>query len=416
MSINFTKRLAGKEDILWDTDGSGTQSSYTDSLGNVQRITPVGAGTIPLNGTMCEVFGNNVKTVSDALAELNTRQLDMDDSAAWPAGQTYTLHSAAEATTLEETLRARPNLGGHDFYITIADGCTSLRLYNAYNGNINIMGGGVAAQTMTSLKLYNVLANVLVSDLSFPAGAGYVQLSNTPFVDFSLCEFAGGTSDSGKYAVTLDKSNCSFEECTQTGLAGLCTVAPGDARYDLLAVDNGAADIAALQAAMDDKAPLDSPSFSGSPTAPTTDSADNSTKLATTEFVQALVASAGNGQLGAPANGSGYLRLPNGLFLQYGKASRSFVVRSSDYYDNHIRQYLPFFTFPVTFSTLISIQANVVNSFYSPITICNPTANGFYPCVSLLHEDINRNRIDSGDSLTVEFFWFAIGIKEAAIA
>lgn len=56
-------------------------------------------------------------------------------------------------------------------------------------------------------------------------------------------------------------------------------------------------DVAGLQAALNGKAPLASPSFSGAPTAPTPAGSDNSTKLATTEFVQNEIASFGAGDM-----------------------------------------------------------------------------------------------------------------------
>lgn len=53
--------------------------------------------------------------------------------------------------------------------------------------------------------------------------------------------------------------------------------------------------IAGLPEALDGKAALDGPAFTGAPTAPTPAAADNSTRLATTAFVTAAVAAAGGG-------------------------------------------------------------------------------------------------------------------------
>lgn len=54
-------------------------------------------------------------------------------------------------------------------------------------------------------------------------------------------------------------------------------------------------DVTALQAALDAKAPKASPSFTGNPTAPTQTAGNNTTRLATTAFVQAALSSAGAG-------------------------------------------------------------------------------------------------------------------------
>jgi len=57
------------------------------------------------------------------------------------------------------------------------------------------------------------------------------------------------------------------------------------------------ADVTGLQAALNGKAPLASPSFTGAPSAPTPAGNDNSTKLATTEFVQNEIATLGAGDM-----------------------------------------------------------------------------------------------------------------------
>lgn len=53
--------------------------------------------------------------------------------------------------------------------------------------------------------------------------------------------------------------------------------------------------ISELQTAVDLKAPLDSPALTGTPTAPTASASDNSTKIATTAYVDAAVAGGGGG-------------------------------------------------------------------------------------------------------------------------
>jgi hypothetical protein len=86
------------------------------------------------------------------------------------------------------------------------------------------------------------------------------------------------------------------------------------------------------------QAPLASPAFTGTPTAPTPASSDNSTRVATTAFVDSYAAPiAGNagqvfavaaassasqavnlGQFPASIASSGYQKFPNGLILQWG--------------------------------------------------------------------------------------------------
>ena len=54
-------------------------------------------------------------------------------------------------------------------------------------------------------------------------------------------------------------------------------------------------DVSNMETEMAGKAPLASPALTGTPTAPTPATADNSTKIATTAFVQAVVADLGGG-------------------------------------------------------------------------------------------------------------------------
>ena len=80
------------------------------------------------------------------------------------------------------------------------------------------------------------------------------------------------------------------------------------------------------------KAPLASPSLTGTPTAPTVASAsDSTTKVATTAFVHNVVASSSNGQYAE----NGYEILPSGLIIQWGRntidATTTTVVFSQEF-------------------------------------------------------------------------------------
>ena len=73
----------------------------------------------------------------------------------------------------------------------------------------------------------------------------------------------------------------------------------------------------------DNKAPKASPAFSGTPTSPTPATSDNSTKIATTEFVRNLINQFKNdGTFGGIVGGSltqnGWVKFSNGLILQWG--------------------------------------------------------------------------------------------------
>ena len=68
-------------------------------------------------------------------------------------------------------------------------------------------------------------------------------------------------------------------------------------------------------------APKASPALTGSPTAPTQATSDNSTKLATTAFVQSLLKGNTGGIVGGSLTQNGWVKFSNGLILQWGKSS-----------------------------------------------------------------------------------------------
>ena len=70
---------------------------------------------------------------------------------------------------------------------------------------------------------------------------------------------------------------------------------------------------------MSAKAPLASPTFTGSPKSTTPASSDNSTRIATTAFVKALVGAANNGGIvAANLAQNGYVKFANGFIIQWG--------------------------------------------------------------------------------------------------
>ena len=76
----------------------------------------------------------------------------------------------------------------------------------------------------------------------------------------------------------------------------------------------------ALQTQLDAKAPLASPTFTGTPAAPTAAAGTDTTQVATTAFVQGEFDAQFVESLGA-LNSSGYVTLPNGLIVQWGRTS-----------------------------------------------------------------------------------------------
>lgn len=100
-------------------------------------------------------------------------------------------------------------------------------------------------------------------------------------------------------------------------------------------------------------APKASPALTGSPTAPTQGTSDNSTKIATTAFVRNLINQFKNdGTLGGIVGGSltqnGWVKFSNGLILQWGNNNRSIGRRT--------------ITLPISFNNFSIIVASGINT------------------------------------------------------
>ncbi len=111
-------------------------------------------------------------------------------------------------------------------------------------------------------------------------------------------------------------------------------------------------------------APLDSPAFVGSPTAPTPNEAkDSSTKIATTAFTQNAILAAFNGPNQQLRDDDGFQKLPGGLILQWGR-ERTRVGSSTT------------ITFPVKFPTvklvvIVTAVQDVLNIYTTPAYATN---------------------------------------------
>lgn len=111
-------------------------------------------------------------------------------------------------------------------------------------------------------------------------------------------------------------------------------------------------------------APKASPALTGSPTAPTQGTSDNSTKIATTAFVRNLINQFKNdGTLGGIVGGSlsqnGWVKFSNGLILQWGRSTKTSV------------------TFPIAFpNNCFTAIGMLVRSSKGEVSMNQPTKTG----------------------------------------
>ena len=128
----------------------------------------------------------------------------------------------------------------------------------------------------------------------------------------------------------------------------------------------------------------DSPAFRGSPTAPTQATSDNSTKIATTAFIQNLLNSKGV-IVASNLGENGYVKFSNGLIIQYGKTSISQDTTS--------------IKFPIAFPS----------SCFTVVSGGNSTIVRDVKTLSTTKFTIELNSDFFKINGTLPFFWIAIG-------
>lgn len=144
-----------------------------------------------------------------------------------------------------------------------------------------------------------------------------------------------------------------------------------------IAVATGAPFIPATLGGLTAYAPIDSPTFTGTPLAPTPGGSDNSTKIATTAFVRGL--------FGSSFGSSWYQRLPSGLIIQGANVA---VTGGSNTTTTAV-------TFPIAFPTAcLSVTgnqtANASGSWF-PLVIgaLSPGTTGFTLRADVANPSVN---------------------------
>lgn len=150
----------------------------------------------------------------------------------------------------------------------------------------------------------------------------------------------------------------------------------------------GKGDFAAKNHTHAEYAPLDSPRFIGEPRAPTPQAGDRSDRIATTDFVRNVLAEFGAAPGGGTAlefselfDHSGYVKLPNGLIIQWGKFNICAWGSTSDGGKSYVAEK----SYPITFPNMafsVIAQAGVmltdVNGISSTYDACQQTVS-VYP-------------------------------------
>ena len=264
------------------SNGKFTHGVYKgDYLLQYTNNTTISAGTnaVTKSVTLLDESGNtNFSGTVTAPSFNGTATKATQDSAGQTINTTYVKGVTANNATLT---------------ITKGNGSTSTTTVNnvsraEYSDRVGTNAGYTGSTTGSSLK--GGLSQALIYNNSFPFAYGnLISVKNSGANQIAL-EWSGTTGAIGRVAVRSARD------------AGIDTWSAW--RY---------------------LAYTESPAFSGTPTAPTPGTSDNSTRVATTAFVQSLINSL-KGSIGGAIVASnlaqnGYVKFSNGLILQWGITS-----------------------------------------------------------------------------------------------
>lgn len=184
----------------------------------------------------------------------------------------------------------------YDIHSTKDFSLTDVANWNtAYNDKINsaaVTGTSTKTLTLTQQDAGTVVATWTDKDTTYSLAAEELPTGNT--VEILLAASDSNNSlvsliGAGSITLTADQSgNVTIDGVNTTYTAGTGLTLTGT-QFSLAAHTHAITDVTGLQSALDAKAPLASPTFTGVPAAPTAVASTNSTQIATTQFVQTVV-------------------------------------------------------------------------------------------------------------------------------
>ena len=242
-------------------DGSGNSTAIVPLAGAGGFVARVGSQTI----SGAKTFSVAPKSSQDASSSTDlVRKSQFDSGLAGKAAATHG-HAISEVSGLQATLDGKA-ANSHSHGIADVTGLQSALNAKASVNSPNLTGTPTAP-TATG-------------------GTNTTQLATTAFVQTALAGFGAGDMLKSAYDADNDGKVDAAEVADSVPWAGVTgkpsTFAPA-------AHSHAISQVSGLQAAIDGKAALASPAFTGTPSAPTATSGTNTTQIANTAFVQAAI-------------------------------------------------------------------------------------------------------------------------------
>lgn len=229
-SWRVKKRLAGKQDINWDTSGTGEKANFTGSDGLEKELDKVNASHVPLLSATRPLL-NGATEVDGALSYLGGELHRMNENFSVLAEDTLVIFDT-EATISEiqtEIDSQIKNLGGHtltfQFPASLSQSLTQTLVFQGFsNGHLIISGGNDPAEKVELLDRVDLVKLVVVTDCT-----AHVTVENLIFnhqysryglmarrciaVDVRNCDFIGNASNSS-VAVLYSYADGNVTGCT----------------------------------------------------------------------------------------------------------------------------------------------------------------------------------------------------------
>lgn len=245
-----------------------TLSLLSDIYAAVQQIAPAWVSGTPYAAD-AKVSYNGVVYARKTSGYITSSTNPASDTTNWQAKEVSELFLPLTGGNLTGSL----HLDGHYVEIQVGNGGVDNQHARLSREELQVSDG---AESNTKLAQYGyntiwVTANGSTYTLTLPYATGTLAL---------LQNLAPNFSTSATYAVgqLCVYGNALYRCTTAIGTAEAWTAA----HWTEATVDDV---LAAIRSALDDKAPLASPVFTGTPTAPTASEGTSSTQIATTEFV-----------------------------------------------------------------------------------------------------------------------------------
>lgn len=310
------------ENGIYYIDGSGSTAgtwlgfhdgitSYYNGLAILYRPSIAGASTttLDINGfgaKTCYVKGSTKLTTHYAVDSLIILTYDTSlnsGAGGWEAHTYYdsNTYCASMCTTSAGTAA---KTASHTYYALRAGNWTLLtvRYSNTYKGKLTLNINGSGAK---DLWINGAVSSS--SNYTLPAGTYLVYYDGTKYLLYTNNTIPANITGNAATATTAGTADklADAKTFTFTGdVSGSGTFdGSQDVQISLTVADDShnhvISNVDGLQTALNGKAPLNSPSFTGTPTAPTAAADSNTTQIATTAFVKAAVTAGVNAGLAA---------------------------------------------------------------------------------------------------------------------